>query len=232
MMHSLRFFLILMLLAACCPVGHASSIFNFSGTFNWDGTFQEFSYTAPVSGEVDAFTTSFATGGFEPVLSLFDSTGSFLFDAVANYGTDGYSSPTDVPPAGCDANPCDLGAQDAYLTWDAAAGETYTVVLTVNPNTPSVPQGIPGVFDPTNPAASYTYAVSGATFTSDFYGETPGTSFWYEWGVQRTGDWAVTIQGPSGLQATQLPEPRSSLTLLGGGILLSAGLLRRRRSRS
>lgn len=201
-------------------------MFDYSGAFNWDGTFQEFSYTAPASGPVDAFTTSFATGGFEPVLSLFDSTGSFLFDAFANYGSDGYSSSTDIPPN------TDLGQGDASLTWDAVAGQTYYVVLTVNPNTPSVPQGTPGEFDPTNPAASYTYPDWGATFTSDVYVETPGTSFWYEWGVQRTGDWAVTIQGPSGLQSTQLPEPRSSLTLLGGGLLLSAGLLRRRRSRS
>jgi len=91
---------------------HGGTI-NRSGTFTTDDERATIFYTVANQGPVTVSTTSFATGGFSPILSLFDSTGNFLFlDS-------GYANNT-----------------DATLSWVSNAGAFYTIVLTEFDNFP------------------------------------------------------------------------------------------------
>src|SRR4051812_48880370 len=83
----------------------ASTVYNFSGTFSADDNMVLFTYTVQNLSQVDIFTTSYATGGFSPVITVFDSTGLFQFE--------------------------DQGiSRDASLSWVSNPGEQYLVVLT------------------------------------------------------------------------------------------------------
>ena len=86
---------------------------NFSGSFAKDDDIQVFTYRVQNTGVVNVFTTSFATGGFSPVLSLFDATGGFqFFDS-------GYANNT-----------------EASLSWNSIGGSSYLIVLTQYDNFP------------------------------------------------------------------------------------------------
>ena len=109
---TLRFFTIV---AAAFLVSSASAAtVSFTGNFSADDDKQIFHYNVLNQGSVSVSTTSFATGGFIPVLSLFDPAGNFLFlDS-------GYANNT-----------------DASLNWVSNAGTTYTIVLTEYDNFPN-----------------------------------------------------------------------------------------------
>jgi hypothetical protein len=92
----------------------SATTFNFSGTLTHDDDKIVFLYSVQNQGPVSVATTSFALGGFIPVLSLFDSTGNFLFlDS-------GYANNT-----------------EASLNWVSDAAVDYTVVLTEYDNFPN-----------------------------------------------------------------------------------------------
>ena len=138
-------------------------------------------------------------------------------------------------PSSINPGDINLGPQDAFISWDALAGVTYYLVLTVIPINPTPYQGQPVVFNPLDPAASYTYSLSDGNYTAGYYvigpPLIPGTPFWFEYGVQRTGDWSLTIQSSNdGLIAEQLPEPASYLYLLIGAGLCVAASRRHRQS--
>ena len=67
------------------------------------------------------FTTSFATGGFAPLLALFDGTGSLLF---ADSG---------IADNNCVLNGVDPATGDCYdsrLSWNSIGGAPYIIALT------------------------------------------------------------------------------------------------------
>ena len=86
---------------------------NLSGTILQDDTILRFQYTVQNQGPVTVSTTSFAGGGFIPILSLFDATGTYVF------GFDGYANNS-----------------DATMSWVSDAGADYVVVLTEYDNYP------------------------------------------------------------------------------------------------
>jgi hypothetical protein len=92
-------------LLICGAAAFANTSFNYSGAFSADDNMVLFNYVVQNQSQVDIFTTSYATGGFSPVITVFDSTGLFQFESR------GISS-------------------DASLSWVSNAGETYLVVLT------------------------------------------------------------------------------------------------------
>jgi hypothetical protein len=94
-----------LLLASAASIPAAT--INLSGTFNQDDDLVVFVYSVQNTGLVTVSTTSYATGGFQTILSLFDSSGSFLFD------NSGYGS-----------------ASDATLSWNSLGGSLYYVALT------------------------------------------------------------------------------------------------------
>ncbi len=99
------------LLTLACLLAWASAAsavtITVSGNFTADDDIVFYTYHVNNLGLVTVSTTSFATGGFSPILSLFDSTGAFQFD------NQGY--PTN---------------SDATLTWNSIGGEDYIIALT------------------------------------------------------------------------------------------------------
>jgi hypothetical protein len=181
---------------------------NFSGTFATDDQVQLFRYTVQVTGNVTVSTTSFdgtPTGGFAPVLTVFDSTGLFIFDNTNATTND-----------------------NASLTWFSDADELFIVALTEYPNFSSGPAGNlsdgftmadTGNFTANPPFNNY--------LPGGFYNvgcPDPST-------CQSTGNWAVTFTAadPDGLHAYQVPEPgASSLAAAGLALLLGCRYFLRR----
>ena len=85
---------LLLVCAAAAPLAHATSV-TYAGTFSSDSQVNQYSFTAASASTYDLYTTSYAgganlngttavSGGFVPVLSLFNATtGSFIAAAAA-----------------------------------------------------------------------------------------------------------------------------------------------------
>ena len=67
-----------LMLLATAPASAAS--FSFSGAFSGDADVQLFSFTVGSGTTVSLSTTSYALGGFDPLLTVFDSSGIALQD--------------------------------------------------------------------------------------------------------------------------------------------------------
>ena len=115
-------------LIVCCSNGNASTI-NFNGNFIFDDDVQFFIYQTPNAGVVTVNTSSFADGGFAPILALYSSTGTFLFmaDGEANNDCLVANQPDVLGTGFC---------YDSQFTWDSLAGVTYYVALSQYSNFP------------------------------------------------------------------------------------------------
>lgn len=165
-----------------------------SGTFNSDDDQQDFTVTltgAPALIE----TTSYAEGGFDPILSVFSSAGSLL--AMNDNGSCSQVA----------ADPMTGACLDSYLPLALPAG-SYLLVLTEYDNLPNGPFLADG----------FTEAGNG-NFTGDLFGS-PGESFIDFTGSQRTNAWALEFTGGSNI--SEQPEPGSYLLALLGTLLISA----------
>lgn len=91
---------------------------NISGTLPDQGTALEEMFTLTSASTLTISTSSYATGGFEPNLTLYNSAGKYIITGI----TAG-SSPIAT------ADPTTKLKFDGYLTANVAAG-TYTVALT------------------------------------------------------------------------------------------------------
>ncbi len=91
---------------------------NISGTLPNQGTALEEAFTLTSTSAVTISTSSYATGGFEPNLMLYDSGGHYLMTGL---------TPGSSPVAKKD--PSTGLALDAYLTDSGLPGGTYTVAL-------------------------------------------------------------------------------------------------------
>lgn len=109
-----------------CAVLHASVInqtysgsfpATISGTLPNQGTALEEMFTLTSTSDLTISTNSYATGGFEPNLTLFDGSGNYLASQMP-------SSPVAT------ADPTTGAALDGYLTADNLMPGTYTVALT------------------------------------------------------------------------------------------------------
>lgn len=93
---------------ALCSLGHAST-FSASGTFLADNSFSELTFTVNGASNFSAATTSYASGGFIPVFTLFNDTTGIVID---NNGS---------------------AVSDAMLS-DVLSAGTYDLFLTEFPN--------------------------------------------------------------------------------------------------
>jgi hypothetical protein len=89
-----------------------------SGTLANQGTALELALTLPSAGDFTAFTTSYASGGFQPNLTLYDASGKYVTSQWA------------TPPPGAMADPTTGGTLDGYLSAMGLQAGMYTLTLT------------------------------------------------------------------------------------------------------
>lgn len=168
-------------IAAATLVSTAASAVSFSGTFRQDNGKAGFFFYLNAPGTVTIESTGNAAGGFDPVLSLYDSAGLGI----------AFNDDQDV------------GIADPKLVESLSAGR-YTVYLTQYDNFGPASLGLPFNFDD----------------QPNFRG-----GFIDFFGNQRTGDWALSIDGAS--NAGAVPETASWVMLIAGFGLVGAAMRRR-----
>ncbi len=163
--------------------------FSFSGTFAADDSRQLFSFNLAATSTVTLQTYSYAggvnqagmiipEGGFDPILTLFDSTGLLI-----NENDDGYANVSVDSVTG--------QHWDSYIHTTLAAG-TYTIALTQYDNFPN------GSY------LSDGFSRMGQLNFTNAFGCLAG-AFCDRTGDSRTADWEFDVSGtPS---ATAIPEP-------------------------
>jgi hypothetical protein len=199
--------------------GGASALdFSFTGAFGLDEDVQLFTFTADGVSAVTLRSYSYAggtqadgnivpTGGFDPILNLFDSTGALILqqddDLQDNAICDGSSDPN--------TGEC----WDVFSVQVLPAGN-YTVALTQYDNYANGPNLSDGFLEAGQ--GNFTGALAGCSNGSfcDVSGDAPFDN--------RTNEWAFDILGVQ----TAVPEPTTAtLVALGLGAL---GMIRRRRA--
>ncbi len=171
--------------ALLCSAGCAFAAgFSFSGKFTTDSDTQSYFFTVQSAGTVVLSTSSYAAGGFDPSLAVFDSSGNLI------------ASNRDGGCANVPANPTTGFCWDAYLSLNLPPG-TYQAVLSQGANVASGP----------TLAAGFAYSGQG-NFTRG--PESTGTGgFWSSQGVQANSSFAVGVQG-SDAAAAQLVISQSA----------------------
>ncbi|EKU97269.1 PEP-CTERM putative exosortase interaction domain-containing protein [Leptolyngbya sp. PCC 7375] len=196
--------------------------FSLRGTFAQDDDVQLFDFSIATESAVTLRTYSYAggtqadgtfidAGGFDPVLSLFDGDGNFIFLS-------------DDDESGTVANDPTTGrAYDGFLDIMLKAGD-YTLALTQYNN-----------FSNTTNLADGFRQEGNANFTSNFARCTTDSMFCDFTGDVRTNEWALDILGvrpPSEPDEgepnppTQVPEPATTLAFALAGV---GALVHRRR---
>jgi hypothetical protein len=215
------------LAASLCGAESAmAGTFNYSGNFTQDSDVQFFTFTlsGPTSSLLISTTSYAGSGGFFPLISLWDSAG-------VNMG-----SPPGVTNGILNGTPGDL-SWDYDLSYLTAGPHTFYLALFVNPN---VPDGNGGDLPGGTPTSSiFHFNDLGVNeFTGDLFcsGPHPG-SFYILGGIdceQRTGAWALgitsndaTFASPWPVPSGAAPEP-ATLALALAGLAGFAPFARRR----
>jgi len=191
---------------------HADTI-TLSGTFSQDDNVQLFDITQTTTDDLTIYTSSFASGGFTPVLSLFDASGNFITadDGSQNSGCNALLSPDPTYYDAC---------WDAIIVFPSAPGTNYIVALTEDDNT----------FQDAvlSPEGFSEYGNGNFTGVNNGY----GGSFQLADGTQRTPDWTINIVSTDPTLSAQeagVPEPASGLLLLSGLTFLGRAIQRKGR---
>jgi len=207
-MRTKQFGRVIVLLAAIgLSAGSASAAnFSFTGAFSRDDQFEIFSIgiaststvvftTLGYAGGTNAAGMVIPPGGFDPYLSVFDSTG--LLIGVNEDGAFGTVNIDPVTAVGFDSR----------LTMLLLPG-TYTLILTESNNQPFGPTLVDG-FSGTGQG----------DFTGPEFIGAPG-AFWDLTPAQRNGNWAADMFNVASVTDISVPEPPAAL-LIGLGAALS-----------
>lgn len=203
----------------CLPAWTIAANYSFTGTFSGDDDVQLFDFTVGVPSTVTLITKSYAggtlsngsviqAGGFDPILSLFDSAGTFIILNDDDFGSNVLTDPISHERF------------DAFLHLVLGPG-TYTASITQFYSFPSgsnLTDGFSNTGDP--------------TFTSSF-GCSNG-QFCDATGKNRTNEWAFDILNVNDASLSggpAVPEPTSVL-LFGTGAVAVLGWRLMRKTKS
>ena len=194
-----------------------------SGTFTVDNQKAQYTFTVPTAQTLYFYTTSYAgglnangttapKGGFDPILSLFDSSGTFLAD-------------NDEDPAHYNRlDPTTNAVFDSYLSKPLTAG-SYTLVLTQYDNFSA--GNLSDGFQQDN-----TQSYDGTSFTQQFAAQ-GATGRFYDTsnipGAQRNGNYTFNISATAPTVGPAAPEPAQTAALGVFGLALGGLILTARR---
>ncbi len=194
-------------IACADPITPALS---FAGNFSSDDQILTIPFVLGAPGTVTLDTTSFASGGFEPVLSLFEGTGAQTLIGQDTIGG--------TAPGGCGGRGIDGGSGyclDALLEQSLNAG-TYLLALT---ESDSIANG-PGFLD------GFSQQGQG-NFTGPEFTGSAGSFLLFD-GTQRSSAYLVNLTGDN--LSSPTPEPFSAGLIAVG--FAAVGLIRRKRKSS
>ena len=207
-----------------CPAFGAFS-YNAAGSFHVGNQVDLFRFTLTSTNSITIFTDSYASGGFDPFVGLFDSGYNQI---VLN----------DDDPAGCTGSPVPMAPNgtclDSFVQTSLVAG-TYWVSLTQAGNNPTGGLGDPFQFSP----FSADPQVNNPGFACDSV--SPGDSFcvastfavtFPTWAIHIIGDIDTNVSPFSfqNVDPLSLPEPASGFTSAAGLIFIAWKSLKRARA--
>ena len=159
-----------LLAVACSVAAHAGILFQ--GVFSQDDDVVLKQFIVSAAQDITIDTTSYANGGFDPMLSLFDSTGLLI-----GLNNDGGGSVTADPVTG--------NHWDAFLFLPSLAPDTYTLAITQSDNGPLGPTLADGFLESGN-----------GNFSGGFV-DLSGSQRQPNWSVEVIGDVAQPTPEPS-----------------------------------
>lgn len=199
------------LLASCLtlPTAAVSAEFDFSGQFSQDNDVLRFDFSLGLPGFVTLFTSSWLDGGFDPILTLWDSAGNQLLEQ-----DDGSLGGALVS----NGVSYDYGEFDSYINMNLAAGN-YIATLTQYDNFSVSSVLADGFLRDADPNFTAAFACSNNSFCE-------GTLFdSIDNPVEgnRTSAWEMHFLNIDNVQLNAVPEPPTAMLLGLAGLFFLGG---------
>lgn len=189
----------------------AAMDYDFNGAFTKDNDVLQVNFTIDTERDITFFTSSWDDGGFDPVLTLWDSAGDFIIDWD--------DSAQDNKTALSNGVSYSYGFSDVYYVRTLAAG-SYSATITQWDNYANGPNLVDGFYYDTEPHFTY---VMGFGDQPDFNGATAAVD-------PRTENLAFHILNVSTAEVNTVnpvPVP-ASLLLFGSALAGLIGIKRRK----
>ena len=180
--------------------------FDFNGTFSDDNDVGLAMFTVSSASTVTIFTSSWLTGGFDPFLTLWDSSGNFMQEQDDSVGGSAISNAVSY----------NYGSWDSFFTIALNPG-TYTVSITQFNNSAVGTNLSSGFQHDSNPNFTFDYG----------WGTQPYFNGILNNNDARTGNWAMHIIHVNLENPQSVPDASSTAALLGLAMLALVGLKRR-----
>lgn len=197
-------------IAASLSAGPAAAAdFDFNGSFVNDNDVLRFNFTVGAPGVVTLFTSSWLGGGFDPILSLWDSAGNQLAEQ-----DDGFPGGSQVS----NGTVFNYGEFDSYLALNMAAGD-YLATLTQYDNFSVSTALADGFLRDADPNFTAAFGCSNGRFCQGSLFDSNNDPV----EANRTAAWEFHIVNVDTAQAATVPEPPTLMLLALSGLFLLGG---------
>lgn len=179
--------------------------FDFSGIFKYDNDVAILNFSVGAPSTVTVFSSSWVSGGFDPILAVWDSSGNVVAqqDDGANAGST-----------------LSNGVWYNHGTWDSY----YSVLLTAGSYQASIAQYNNFALG-SNLSLGFTH--DSDRFFTRIYGSAPLFNGVWDADDPRTGNWAFHILNVETANQQRVPDMSSTVALLGMVIMALVGLKRK-----
>ncbi|WNB74464.1 DVUA0089 family protein [Methylomonas koyamae] len=187
----------------------AGADFDFSGSFANDNDVLRFNFTLGAPGVVTLFTSSWLGGGFDPIVSVWDSSGNQLAEQ-----DDGFPGGSQVS----NGTVFDYGEFDSYLAVNLAAGD-YLATLAQYDNFSVSTTLADGFLRDADPNFTAAFGCSNGRFCEGSLLDSNNNPV----EPNRTAAWEFHIVNVDAAQAATVPEPPTLMLLGLSGLFMLGG---------